>query len=173
MPRAVTTASPRRLRPAKEKAAPLSGMPAKRARNFPTRPYRSRNSPAAKARGTHARFGEGFGPAAIGAETWPARAAQCKHNGIGPLRNFLFGVAKRRLRSLSQPCQGWRGRKATPRAASRRSHARSKGEALKEAGNTRPLEPMKVGWPSSSHQAMSACGGNASSAGRRCGAAAP
>ena len=37
---------------------------------------------------------------------------------------------------------------ARPRASSRRSQARSSGEALSDFGNTRPLDPTKVSWPS-------------------------
>ena len=51
--------------------------------------------------------------------------------------------------------------KRTPCAASRASSARSKGEALKLLGNTRPLEPMKVSSPSSAQNWRSRSGGKA------------
>ena len=49
--------------------------------------------------------------------------------------------------------------------SSRRSHARSKGLAFIARGKTRPLLPMKVGWPSASHQPIKALGGKAASSG--------
>ena len=45
----------------------------------------------------------------------------------------------------SQPLQRWRNANRTPCESKRRSQARSKGDALKLCGNTRPLEPTKVG----------------------------
>ena len=57
----------------------------------------------------------------------------------------------------------------TPRLPSRSSQVRSSGEVLSDAGNTRPLEPTKVGWPRLSLQARNAAGGNASIAARNSG----
>ena len=90
-------------------------------------------------------------------------------------RDGLAVSVRRKCRSpaSSQPCQRCRRAKATPSDSSRRSHARSSGEALKALGKTRPLEPTKVSWPRPSLQRRSAAGGKASMAGRRCGSASP
>ncbi len=61
--------------------------------------------------------------------------------------------------AASQPVHSWRGRTVTPSAASRAPHARSRGEAFSACGNTRPLDPTKVGCPSPSTQATRAAGG--------------
>ena len=52
--------------------------------------------------------------------------------------------AKRSRPAPSQPSQRWRKAKRAPNASSRRSQARSSGEAFIALGNTRPLEPTKV-----------------------------
>ena len=82
----------------------------------------------------------------------------------GPTVTRPSGVSKARLPSASQPRKRCRVRMRTRDASSRPSHARRSGEALKLFGNTRPLDPTKVGWPSPSHQSRKACGGNASTA---------
>ena len=53
----------------------------------------------------------------------------------------------------------------TPIESSRRSQARSSGEAFIALGNTRPLEPTKVGCPSASLHCRKCSGGNAVMAG--------
>ena len=73
--------------------------------------------------------------------------------------------ANSRLPSWFQPSQFCRVCSSTPCPASRRSQARSRGEAFFEAGNTRPELPTKVGSPSSADQARSASGGKAVMAG--------
>ena len=52
------------------------------------------------------------------------------------------------------------------------SHARNNGDAFSVFGNTRPLDPVKTGWPSSSAHFMVADGGNSCSMGRRASLAA-
>ena len=69
--------------------------------------------------------------------------------------------------------QRWRVRIVTPRSSSRRSQARSSGEAFIATGNTRPLVPTKVGWPRPWHQSISAAGGKASISGAKAAGAAP
>lgn len=51
---------------------------------------------------------------------------------------------------------------STPRSPSRANQARSRGEVFIARGNTRPLDPMKVGWPKPSTQAVRSAGVKAS-----------
>ena len=102
-------------------------------------------------RDRHAFRARAFHPCAVGAEPRPAGAAEREHGRV------RFDAASPRpafrtqdVRRSSQPVQRWRSANCTPIASSRRSHARSKGEALNACGKTRPLEPTKVGCPSAS-----------------------
>ncbi len=61
----------------------------------------------------------------------------------------------------------------TPWACRRPIQARSRGEAFRVRGKTRPLEPMKVGWPSPSAHAVRSAGVKASRTGRIQAAASP
>ncbi len=81
------------------------------------------------------------------------------------------GPSIRRAPASSQPVQRVRVRRPTPSPSRRASHARSSGDALKARGNTRPLDPTKVGWPRSSHQCRRASGGKRSTAAISAGAA--
>ena len=102
-------------------------------------------------------------PAAIGAEPRPACAAERQHRRIRRRHATApSGVSNSSAPSSSQPVQRCRSANCTPIASSRRSQARSSGDAFIAFGNTRPLEPTKVGWPSSALQSRSASGGNAS-----------
>ena len=99
----------------------------------------------------HALGGERFHPCAVGAEPRPACAAERQHGGARIDRARCHPASRNdRRRRSSQPVQRWRSANCTPAASSRRSHARSSGEALNACGNTRPLEPTKVGCPSAS-----------------------
>ena len=85
-------------------------------------------------------------PCAVGAEPRPACAAerQYRRARLDDLRSIRRLKAQRPC--SSQPVQRC-ARKFYAHRSSRRSHARSKGDALKAFGNTRPLEPMKVSCP--------------------------
>ena len=99
-------------------------------------------------------------PAGVGAKPRPGRAAE-RQDGDVAGRIGRPAVSKRSAPSASQPVQRCRACSRTPRSPSRRSQARSSGEAFIAAGNTRPLVPTKVGWPRPWHHAISASGGNA------------
>jgi hypothetical protein len=73
----------------------------------------------------------------------------------GRARTSSTPLAKR----SAPPC---RNAKRAPKSFKRRSHAHNSGDAFINCGNTRPLEPTKVGWPKRSHHARSVGGGNAS-----------
>ena len=114
-------------------------------------------------------LGEQRHPIAGRAEPRPACAAERQHGRVGGDGLLLAGRG-RTAAARHRPSRASGGACGTrrPRRASRASQARSSGEAFMATGNTRPLEPTKVGWPSASHQARTASGGNASMAGRSC-----
>ena len=95
----------------------------------------------------------------------PARSRALRRRAVRPAFENADGPARPSRSS------GGAARIARPCESSRRSQARSKGDALKAFGNTRPLEPTKVGCPSASLQSRKASGGNASIAAFRCGVA--
>ena len=98
-----------------------------------------------------------------------AKTYASKRSGMRtPVASAMIGAP-----ASSKPLKEWRARKRTPIPSKRRKMARSNGEALKLFGNTRPLEPAKVGSPSSSLQARSISGVKAAMIGNRCVAAAP
>jgi len=83
------------------------------------------------------------------------------------------GVPKRSAPSPVQPCHLWRAWKTTPLSSSRRSQARSRGDAFIMTGKTRPELPSKVSIPSSAAHALISFGVKALSAGSSCSLAAP
>src|SRR5688572_27390913 len=62
---------------------------------------------------------------------------------------------------------------STPSFSKRASHARSRGEAFTDLGNTRPLVPINISCPRPSHHSMSFCGGKFLMSGVRCCSALP
>ena len=87
------------------------------------------------------------------AASWRRQARARRHP-----RECRWAVRRSNASALasSQPTQRCRSLNVTPAASSRRSQARSSGEVLNGLGNTRPLDPTNVGWPSASHQARKA-----------------
>ena len=88
------------------------------------------------------------GPAAVRAQPRPGCAAERQNGGARRERAALSPIPRSDSASSPKPSKAPRS-KRTPCAVSRASSARSKGEALKLLGNTRPLVPMKVSSPSS------------------------
>ena len=78
------------------------------------------------------------------------RRAPAPSRRVSTARGAVAAFETDKCPSSSQPVQRWRSANCTPMASSRRSHARSSGEALNACGKTRPLEPTKVGCPSAS-----------------------
>ena len=87
--------------------------------------------------------------------------------------NSPSGPIRRSAPDSAKPAKSWRVAIVTPSRDSRASQARRSGVALKLAGKTRPLEPMKVVSPSSAQKSRSACGGQARMNGAILAAAAP
>ncbi len=149
----------------------LSGVPAKRARRWSDQA--TAKPILAGRRGAMATSGS----SAVQPPSEPSRGQEAPPSAstIASARCSASpsGVAKRAAPSGARPIQRWRVRSATPCAASRASHARSSGEAFIARGNTRPELPTKVGWPSASHQAISASGGKARMKGARRSRAVP
>ena len=79
-------------------------------------------------------------------------------------------ASKRSAPLSSQPVQRWRLWSLTPSCSSRVSQARSRGEALKLSGNTRPLLPTKVPSPNRAHQSRRSSGVKSSMMGVSSGA---
>ena len=105
----------------------------------------------------HAFGGESFDPRAIGAQPRPACAAERQHRRAASRRRAVHPA----FENADGPARPSRSSDdaapiSRPSQSSRRSHARSKGEALKAFGNTRPLEPTKVSCPSASLQSRKA-----------------
>ena len=141
----------------------LSGWPSKRSRKISDQATVKPQLAGRSGDIVDALRGERFHPCAIRAKPRPACAAERQHGRAS------FDGARRHPasettdgRCSSQPVQRWRSANCTPGESSRRSHARSSGEALNAFGNTRPLEPTKVGCPSASLHSRNASGGNAS-----------
>ena len=115
-------------------------------------------------------FLESVSPSAIGAELRPARAAEREHGRVRRIGD-LFSVrpdetSAHRHRSIRSSDDA--ALNTTPARSSRRSQARRNGEDFMSFGNTRPLVPMKVGWPSASLNARRSSGEKAVIAARRC-----
>ena len=68
------------------------------------------------------------------------------------------GVTMRNAPSCVKPRNSWRKCSRTFRRSSSRNHARSRGEALKLLGKTRPLEPTNVSSPMSCAKRRKASG---------------
>ena len=162
-------ASPRTMCDPNDSAMPFSGWPSKRFRKISdhatVKPQLAgRNgdiaTPLAASVSTHAPSEPSRGQLAPPSASTVARASTAR---------WPSAFETTDCPSSSQPVQRCRSTSCTPIASSRRSHARSSGDALNACGNTRPLEPTKVGWPNASLHARNASGGNASIAGARCG----
>ena len=137
----------------------LSGSPSKRSRKIvrPVDDHAAIGGPQRRDRNAGARHD--LGPASVGAQPRPARAAERQHGRVGRARvTTPGGVSNVSAPSSSQPVQRWRGLNTTPAASSRLSQARNSGDAFRLFGNTRPLDPTKVSWPSPSHHARSHVG---------------
>ncbi len=161
MPVRVITASPRSTCPPNENAAPFSGWPSKRSRKIsdqatvnPQLAGRSGDiaTSFAASVSTQPPSDPSRGQLAPPSASTVASASTARAPS---------GVANNRRPSSSQPVQRCRSANCTPMNSSRRSHARSSGEALNASGKTRPLEPTKVGCPSASLHRRSASGGKA------------
>ncbi len=114
------------------------------------------------------------GKAAAHAPSEPSRGQDAPPSAstTGPVATAAAG-SNRGAPAASHPSQRCRMRNCTPSPSSRRSQARSSGDAFMARGNTRPLLPVNTGWPSASHHAHSAAGGNAATAGARNARAGP
>ena len=137
-------ASPRTVRPAWVRAIPFTGRPAKRSRN--------RGDQATSKPALAARKGDSVAPRA---STSPLQAPSEPRRGqLAPPRARTT-ASGRSIRSPSgvsniqapsrRPTQRDRVRTSTPNPSSRASQARNSGEAFIARGNTRPLDPTKVG----------------------------
>ena len=152
-------ASPRDSLPSKRSATFLSGWPAKRARKFSLQPTLKPHSTGAAARSRRP-----WRAAVPPSRHRSQAAANSRRRARAPWRParaiFAVGTAKQQGALAVQPSQR-PARQQTRRLArsSRASQARSSGDAFMAFGKTRPLEPMKVGWPRPSAQAISADGG--------------
>ena len=69
-------------------------------------------------------------PFAVRAELRPARAAERQHGRIGSIATAPSGASNASRPASSHPIQRCRRVKCTPRASSRRSHARNSGDAF-------------------------------------------
>jgi hypothetical protein len=156
-------ASPRTVWPPNDRAMRLSGAPAWRCRICTDQAVRK---PQLAGLNGAMRMP---GSSAVQPASEPSRGQEAppRASTVAAARDATApsGVSKRSVPSSSRPAQRWRSASLTPSPSSRRSHARSSGEAFIARGNTRPLEPMKVSCPSRSAQAMSADGGNTPIAG--------
>ena len=157
-PVAVITASPRTKSWPKRMARRLSGWPAKRDRKCADQ---STLKPQLDGRNGVTNPGR----QAVQPASAPSRGQEAPPSArivaLGCPRTAPSGVSNLRHPSRSHPDQRCRRRNRTPRSVSRRDQARSSGEAFIAAGNTRPLDPVKVGCPSPWHHAVNALGGNA------------
>ena len=81
-----------------------------------------------------------------------ARTVASAATTLSPVRRVEHAGARRRPSRASDGAV----RNSTPRRARRRKPGAQQRRAFMASGNTRPLEPTKVGWPSSSHQARTA-----------------
>jgi hypothetical protein len=162
------TASPRTVRPSNATAMRLSGAPARRAPNGFD--HGATNPQLAGCKGTTVT------PAAATAATQPpsepsrGQLAPPSASTAASGRSMTMAPSGRTKASAPscQPIKRCRMAKSTPAPCSRRSQARSSGDAFIALGNTRPLVPTKVSCPSASHQARTRSGGNASMAARKC-----
>ena len=124
-------ASPRTVCGPKDSATPFSGWPSKRSRKISDHATVKPQLAGTQRRYRHALGSQRFHPSAVGAQPRPARAAERQHRraGIdGACGRPAFETARP---SASQPLQRCRNANRTPIASSRRSHARSNGDALK------------------------------------------
>ena len=172
-PARVTVTSPRDVRSPNDSAMPFSGAPSNRSRktgdHATVKPQLAGCSGATHTPSASSRPVQRPSEPSCGQDAPPsASTVTSKLRLTGP-----SGVSKRRAPPGSHPVQRWRGQKATPWPASRRSQARNSGEALKLAGNTRPLVPTSVSSPSARHQRRRASGSKPAIAGDRTSSAAP
>ena len=167
MPAAVISASPRTVVSPNVSAMRFSGWPSKRRRNVSDQSTRKPQLAGASGATATPRSASSGSPIAGRAEPRPACPAERQNRGVGGDGLLLVGCGEQQP-PVYRPSRASGGECGTrrPQRASWASQARSSGDAFMATGNTRPLVPTKVGWPSASHQARTASGGKASMAGR-------
>ena len=135
MPVRVIMASPRSVCAPNDSATPLSGWPSKRSRKI--------SDQATVNPQLAGRSGEIATPFAASVSTHPpsdpsrGQLAPPSASTVACASTTRVSIGRRRTTSRpssSQPVQRWRSANCTPIASSRRSHARSNGEALNASG---------------------------------------